>query len=88
MLSVMRNSCDNHIAYDSKNSNAVLNSFKTSRKNLALCGTDFIDVTLALPVEECNKAEHRLCNHARIVYIENHHQNDLVRGNFIFMLII
>ena len=88
MLSVLRSSSDNHIAYDSNNSNAVLNSFKTSRKNFALCGTDFIDVTLALPVEECKRAGHRLCNHARIVYIENHHQNDLVRGNFIFMLII
>ena len=80
MLSVLRSSSDNHIAYDSKSSNDVLNSFETSRKNLALCGTEFIDVTLALPANECMKSAHALCNHARIVQIENYHQNDLVKG--------
>ena len=80
MLSVLRSSSDNHIAYDSKSSNDVLNSFETSRKNLALCGTKFIDVTLALPANECMKSVHALCNHARIVQIENYHQNDLVKG--------
>ena len=85
MLSVLRSSSDNHIAYDSKRSNDVLNSFKTLRKNFALCGTDFIDVTLALPIEECGKAVHSLCNHATIVYIENHHQNDFVRGKHNFI---
>ena len=80
-LSVLRNSSENHNAYDNSSSNLVLTSFQTSRKNLTFCGTEFIDVTLALPIEYCNQRDHGVCNHARIIYKGDHHLNDLVKGN-------
>ena len=78
---VLKKSSDDHNAYENQSSNKVLNKFDTCRNHLAFC--DIIDITLALPRDACKWRDHQLCNHAKIVYDEDHHQEDLVKGNTI-----
>ena len=82
---VLKKSSDDHNAYENQSSKSsekkILKKFDTCRNHLAFC--DIIDTTLALPRDACKWRDHQLCNHAKIVYDEDHHQEDLVKGNTI-----
>ena len=79
-LSTLKDSSSSHNAYSNNIANKILNTFETTRKNISLHLDELINPNLSLPEDFCRKPSHNSCYHAQILYKEDHHLEDLVKG--------